>query len=257
MSAPTPSQSIGIDCGSSFIKAVLFASGQVKKSIVTPSGWDIAATGSQLISDLLGSDTASRQDTPIVATGYGREQIADSKKITEITCHARGAHYLFPDIPFVIDIGGQDYKVMKVSQGKVLSFQMNDRCAAGTGRFLEMVLNRLQLDYERMEELLSMNQTVSINSTCVVFAESEIIGLLAKGVCREKILGGVVESMVNKIAGQAARIGITSHLALTGGLAASQGIRQFLSKSLGQTVEAVPGGNFAGAIGAAILALEN
>lgn len=249
--------SIGIDCGSTFCKGVLYAEGQVKALAIRPTGWDISATGRQIMAELLGGGHDLKPDIAVVATGYGREKIPAGRTVTEITCHARGAEYLVPGTRCVIDIGGQDYKVIGTNGGKVLSFQMNDKCAAGSGRFLEMVLARLELDLTQMDDLLALNRAITLNSTCVVFAESEIIGLLAGGVSREEILGGVVASMATKIASQAARVGVAAPVILTGGLAASRGISQALSRSLGQAVVPAAGGLYAGAIGAACLALEN
>lgn len=249
--------SIGIDCGSTFCKGALYSHGQVQALAVRPTGWDIAAAGRLVRADLLAGRPEPGPDAPIVATGYGREKIEAARTITEITCHARGAEYLAPGARCVIDIGGQDYKVIAAEAGRVMSFQMNDKCAAGSGRFLEMVLKRLELYLEQLDEFLAAGRTITLNSTCVVFAETEIIGLLAQGVSREEILGGVVSSMATKIAGQAARVGLNEPAVLTGGLAASLGVSQALSKALGQTVRPLPnGGLYAGAIGAACLAFE-
>lgn len=249
--------SIGIDCGSTFCKGALYADGRVQALAIRPTGWDIPATGGQIMAELLGGHPDLKRDFPVVATGYGREKIPAARTITEITCHARGAEYLVPGARCVIDIGGQDYKVIATEGGKVLSFQMNDKCAAGSGRFLEMVLTRLELDLAQLDDLLALNRAITLNSTCVVFAESEIIGLLAQGVSREEILGGVVASMATKIASQAARVGVAAPVILTGGLAPSRGIGQALSKSLGQAVEPAVNGVYAGAIGAACLALDS
>ncbi len=246
--------SIGIDCGSTFCKGALYSGGEIKALAVRPTGWDIAAAGRLIVADLLDGRPDPWPEAPIVATGYGREKIAAARTVTEITCHACGAEYLAPGVRCVIDIGGQDYKGIASEGGRVLSFQMNDKCAAGSGRFLDMVLGRLELDLDRMDELLAKGRAVTLNSTCAVFAESEIIGLLAQGVSREEILGGVARSMAAKIAGQAARVAISAPAVLTGGLSASSGICRALSKSLGLTVTPLPLGLYAGAIGAACLA---
>lgn len=250
------SYSIGIDCGSAFCKGVLYSEGEVKALAIRPTGWDIAATGSQIKAELLNAQPGLEADIPIVATGYGREKIPAARTVTEITCHALGAEHLTPGVRCIVDIGGQDYKVIAIEAGKVLSFQMNDKCAAGSGRFLDMVLNRLDVSLERLDSLLDSGRAIALNSTCVVFAESEIIGLLARGVPREEILGGVVRSLAAKIAGQAARLGITAPAVLTGGLAPSRGICKALTRALGCPVEPVLKGIYAGAIGAACLALE-
>jgi predicted CoA-substrate-specific enzyme activase len=248
--------SIGIDCGSTFCKGALYSEGGIKALAVRPTGWDVAAAGRLIMADLLGEGSGPDPGIPVAATGYGREKIAAARRITEITCHARGAEYLSPGARCVIDIGGQDYKVIAVREGKVVSFQMNDKCAAGSGRFLEMVLGRLEVSLEEMDGLLAGGRAVALNSTCVGFAESEIIGLVAQGISREEILGGVAASMAAKVAVQAARTPVGAPAVLTGGLAASRGISQALSKSLGLAVKPLARGLYAGAIGAACLALE-
>ncbi|MDR2946137.1 MAG: acyl-CoA dehydratase activase [Candidatus Adiutrix sp.] len=253
---------IGIDCGSTFCKGALYADGRVAALAVRPTGWDLAAAGRRVLADLLEGRPEPAlpepaDDVPVVATGYGREKIPASRTVTEITCHARGAEYLRPGVRCVIDVGGQDYKVIAVRDGKVQSFQMNDKCAAGSGRFLEMVLHRLEVPLEQLDALLAEEKSVALNSTCVVFAESEVIGLLAQGVSRAEILGGVAASMAAKIAGQAARVGLAAPAVLTGGLSASRGISRALTKSLGLPVEPIPDGLYAGAIGAACLAFES
>jgi predicted CoA-substrate-specific enzyme activase len=189
----------------------------------------------------------------LAATGYGREKIAGAAAtLTEISAHARGAAFLVPGVRTVIDIGGQDCKVIAVEEGRVRDFQMNDKCAAGSGRFLEMVERRLELDTAAMEELLALEKEVPLNSTCVVFAESEIIGLLANGASREEILGGAVASLSRRIAVLAGKIGVFSPVILTGGLSESVGIRTALSRILGAELQPVPHGIYAGAIGAAL-----
>jgi predicted CoA-substrate-specific enzyme activase len=151
----------------------------------------------------------------------------------------------------VIDIGGQDCKVIAVEEGRVLEFQMNDKCAAGSGRFLELVARRLEADAAGMEALLAAGKKVVLNSTCVVFAESEIIGLLAEGVSREEILGGAADSMARRIAALAGRTSLRSPAVLTGGLSGSPGLCKILSAALGLELTPLPRGIYAGAIGAA------
>jgi predicted CoA-substrate-specific enzyme activase len=189
----------------------------------------------------------------LAATGYGREKISGAAMaITEISAHARGAEFLCPGVRTVIDIGGQDSKLISVEGGRVRDFQMNDKCAAGSGRFLEMVRKRLDLDLPLMEELLALQKKVPLNSTCVVFAESEIISLLAKGVSREEILGGAADSMAQRIAALAGRTELFSPAVLTGGLSESSGLCKVLSGVLGVELVPLPMGIYAGAIGAAL-----
>jgi predicted CoA-substrate-specific enzyme activase len=158
-----------------------------------------------------------------------------------------------PGVRTVIDIGGQDCKVIAVEKGRVISFQMNDKCAAGTGRFMQMVLERFNADISLMDTLLAAGKIIQLNSTCAVFAESEIIGLLARGYSREEIVGGVALSMAVKISSLAARVGLRPPVVLTGGLAESSGIRRALSQVLKVEVQFLPQGIYAGAIGAACI----
>ena len=242
----------GIDSGSSFCKGALADSKGIVALAVLPSGWDIAETGAQMRRKLCPAQGA---EIPFAATGYGRDQIAGcSETLTEISAHAAGAEFLCPGVRTVIDIGGQDCKVIAVERGRVRDFLMNDKCAAGSGRFLELICARLQADSAIMDELLAQGRCAALNSTCVVFAESEIIGLLARGVSREEILGGAAASLSARIASLAAKLPIAEPAVLSGGLAESQGIAQALSAALGIAVQTLPNGRYAGAIGAALRA---
>jgi predicted CoA-substrate-specific enzyme activase len=269
----------GIDCGSSFCKGALLyrershGDAHVAAFARRPTSWNVAETGRLIMEELAATlpmaslPTAAELPTaesvtgnpavplPIMlaATGYGREKIAGAAMtLTEISAHARGAAFLAPGVRTVIDIGGQDCKVIAVEEGRVRDFQMNDKCAAGSGRFLEMAAKRLELDTAAMEDLLALEKEVPLNSTCAVFAESEIIGLLADGVSREEILGRAVASMSRRIAVLAGKTGILSPAVLTGGLSESPGIRAALSRILGVELHPVPHGIYAGAIGAAL-----
>jgi predicted CoA-substrate-specific enzyme activase len=190
---------------------------------------------------------------PLITTGYGREKIEGrSDTITEIGAHAAGAEFLCPGVRTVIDIGGQDCKIIAVEHGRARDFQMNDKCAAGSGRFVEMIRQRLNVDTPLMEELLGRDRRIALNSTCVVFAESEIIGLLARGVSREEILGGVAASLAVRIAALAARLPVAEPAVLSGGLSGSKGFAKALSRALGLEVKPLEQGAYAGAIGAAV-----
>jgi predicted CoA-substrate-specific enzyme activase len=266
----------GIDCGSSFCKGALLRNGRILALAHRPTGWNVGECGRLVLEELLAglmeegvSGESAATDPRLVTlatTGYGREKIAaavtqsgmtlSGRTLTEISAHARGAEFLFPGVRTVIDIGGQDGKVIAVENGRVRDFQMNDNCAAGCGRFLEMVVKRLELDAHIMEELLALDKEASLNSTCAVFAESEIIGLLAAGVSRAEILGGAVASMSRRIAALAGRTGVLSPAVITGGLSESPGIRKILSRVLGAELRPVPNGVYAGAIGAALFAGE-
>jgi predicted CoA-substrate-specific enzyme activase len=260
----------GIDCGSSFCKGALLRNGSIVALACRPTGWNVKECGRLVLEELLmegvkGGAVEAAADScsvALAATGYGREQVAGAVAtlsvvtLTDISAHARGADFLFPGVRTVIDIGGQDGKVIAVEHGRARDFQMNDKCAAGCGRFLEMVVKRLELDAHIMEELLALDKEAPLNSTCAVFAESEIIGLLAAGVSRAEILGGAVTSMSRRIAALAGRTGVLSPSVITGGLSESPGVRKVLSRVLGAELRPVPHGMYAGAIGAALYATE-
>jgi predicted CoA-substrate-specific enzyme activase len=251
----------GIDCGSSFCKGALLHNGEVKALVRRPTGWNVAESGRLILEELLTGFGAGEAPgsgcIALAATGYGREKISGAATvITEISAHARGAEYLSPGARTVIDIGGQDSKLISVEDGRVRDFQMNDKCAAGSGRFLELIRERLGLDSSLMEELFALQKKVSLNSICVVFAESEIIGLLAEGASREEILGGVADAMARRIAALAGRTKIMPPAVLTGGLSESPGLCQILSRVLGVELRPLPRGIYAGALGAALSAEE-
>jgi predicted CoA-substrate-specific enzyme activase len=244
----------GIDCGSSFCKGVLLYNGGVQAAVLHPTGWNVEESGRRILEEL---SAEGARPVSLAATGYGREKISGADgTITEISAHAKGAEFLCPGVRTVIDIGGQDSKLISVEGGRVRDFQMNDKCAAGSGRFLEMVCKRLDLDPVLMEELFALQKTAALNSACAVFAESEIIGLIAAGVGREEILGGAAEALARRIAALAGRIEILPPAVLTGGLAESPGLRRILSGALGVELLPLPLGVYAGAVGAALWAGE-
>jgi predicted CoA-substrate-specific enzyme activase len=171
--------------------------------------------------------------------------------ITEISCHGRGAEYLRPGVRTVIDIGGQDTKVITLSDGQVNDFLMNDKCAAGTGRFLEMALDRLGLNWADLESKVPFNTDFRLNSVCAVFAESEMMGLLASGHPRELIIGGALASLADRASALAARLKPQAPAVLTGGLSATPLLARYLSAALKLEVEPLELGFYAGALGAA------
>ena len=243
---------IGIDCGSTACKGVLLRDGVVAASCVKLTGWNPKETSRAVLEQLLLEAQVSQEEVRIVATGYGRVGIdfAD-KKVTEITCHALGADYILKGVRTVIDIGGQDSKVISVEDGRVQSFQMNDKCAAGTGRFLEMSAHRMGVELAGFPSLLEAGKSCALSSMCAVFADSEIVSLLASGVTREEIAGGVVRSVVARAIALAARIEIEPPVLLTGGLANLEGLRLELERQMKTLIVSSPMSRFAGAIGAA------
>lgn len=228
-------------------------------------GYDISLTGANL------NDAVSRSFnqalskagvyrdgiTFIVATGYGRvsASLAD-KTITEISCHATGAHHLFPDTGTVIDIGGQDSKVIRLDAGgKVIDFAMNDKCAAGTGRFLEVMAGAFQIPIEEFGAFsLRGLQEVPISSVCTVFAESEVISLIARSQPREAIIRGLHRSVVNRVWNMIQTVGVRGVVTMSGGVAKNRGIVSMLEELLEKPLCLYEEPQIIGALGAALLA---
>jgi predicted CoA-substrate-specific enzyme activase len=195
----------------------------------------------------------------IIATGYGRKSVdfAD-KAVTEISCHAAGANFVNPEVRSVIDIGGQDSKAMVINhQGKVLDFAMNDKCAAGTGRFLEVMARALEVDLDLMGEIsLKSKAPSTISSLCTVFAESEVISLIAKGEKRENIVAGINASIGARVVAMAGRLGLRSPMMMTGGVAKNVGLVRMLEEKIGMPVEISAHAQVLGAVGAALIAQQ-
>lgn len=193
-----------------------------------------------------------------VATGYGRKMAAMAdKQITEISCHALGAKHLVPDAMTVLDIGGQDSKLIALDEsGNVSDFLMNDKCAAGTGRFIANMATALGIDLDDFGILAASGTPAPISSMCAVFAESEVIGLTASGVSREDLAAGIVSSIAKRLTSLAGRIPMTPNIAFTGGTARNAELVASFSKALNIELTAPPLAPFAGAIGAALIAAK-
>ncbi|MBZ4687535.1 MAG: (R)-2-hydroxyacyl-CoA dehydratese activating ATPase [Clostridia bacterium] len=250
---------VGIDIGSTATKAVLFTEKEEFYHVM-PTGWSPKTTGEEIYKKIIEiSGCAEKNIDKIVVTGYGRETISFAQKvITEITCHAKGASYLVPGADLVIDIGGQDSKVIKIDDsGRVIDFIMNDKCAAGTGKFLEVTATALGLDVSEMARHCDFQNMVSINSMCTVFAESEVISLLAQGTAKEKIVAGLHNSIASRIANMSKKLGSEAKIAFTGGVALNRGIQEMLQEHLNADLVVSEKSQFAGAIGAALLARES
>ena len=246
---------IGIDIGSTASKVAV--KGDHDLHFVLPTGWSSKET-CQTIKDRLledGIDVLS-DDSKVVATGYGRVAVdfADHV-ITEITCHARGAHFLDPKVRTVVDIGGQDSKVIRLNEdGSVKNFVMNDKCAAGTGRFLQVLSGILGMELPELGQAAATGKPVSISSMCAVFAETEIIGLLAQGTAPTDIAAGVYLSIARRMRGLAARIPLKGECTFTGGLATSPAFSGLLAAELGVPVNVPDDPQTVGALGAALVA---
>jgi predicted CoA-substrate-specific enzyme activase len=194
----------------------------------------------------------------IVATGYGRLNVpfAD-RQITELSCHARGVYSLFPNARTAIDIGGQDAKCLRIHNGRLISFVMNDKCAAGTGRFLEVTAAALGTKLEDMGDIsLKATKKVQISNLCTIFAQQEVVALISRGEKLENILAGLNGALASRIAALARRLGIVSDLVLTGGVAKNVGMVKAMKESLGCEILVPEEPLITGALGAAILANE-
>jgi len=250
----------GVDVGAITAKAAVFGDGELLATAVILAGYERAAAALQVLDQALArTGLAREQIARLVATGYGRVQVPGADRtVTEITCHARGAHYLCPDVRTVIDIGGQDSKGIAVGAGgKVLDFVMNDKCAAGTGRFLEVMAHALEVDLADFGQLaLAALRRARISSTCTVFAESEVITHLAAGAPRAEIVAGLHEAIAARIATMIGRIPVQDMVVLTGGVAHNAGVARMLEERLGHTIIVPEHAQLAGAIGAALIARE-
>jgi predicted CoA-substrate-specific enzyme activase len=249
----------GIDIGSITAKAAVMADGKLLGTRVIFTGYNSEAAGRRVFEELL---EELRLDPPavrkIISTGYGRNSVTFvNKSMTEIICHGAGAHYLNPGVRSIIDIGGQDSKVIVIDEkGKVKNFAMNDKCAAGTGRFLEVMARALEVDLDGFGILsLKAGSPSKISSLCTVFAESEVISLISKGERRENIIAGIHESIAGRVAAMANRVGIVPPVVMTGGVAKNIGVVKAMEKKLGVSIEVSPYAQVNGAIGAAVLAM--
>ena len=245
---------IGIDIGSTCAKAVVLRpSGEIVRRLILPTGWSSVDTARQIETQL----SEFLPQASVAATGYGRVCVPyANRQITEITCHARGACALYREKNLsVIDIGGQDTKIIRVEDGRVVDFLMNDKCSAGTGRFLDVMASTLGLASEQLYALAGRGGNVHISSMCTVFAESEVISLIGRGEEKANIAFAVVDSIATKVAAQASRLLPESGpVCLTGGLCEAQVLVDALSAALHREIRTCPDGRYAGAIGAAILA---
>ncbi|WP_031483261.1 acyl-CoA dehydratase activase [Maridesulfovibrio frigidus] len=245
----------GIDVGSVAAKAVIFDDKIIGKAVI-PTGWDPKGAGEEVFRMALADAGISRTDVShVVGTGYGRVALPFiDKKITEISCHAKGASYLFPGCRTVIDIGGQDLKVISIEEdGSVSDFIMNDKCAAGTGRFLQVMSGVLDMTILELGETALSGEAVEINSMCTVFAETEIIGLLAQGTDKKSICAGIVRSIGRRVRALSGRVSCRPEIAFTGGLALSSGICSIISDELSAPFKISDSPQLTGALGAAIL----
>jgi (R)-2-hydroxyacyl-CoA dehydratese activating ATPase len=248
----------GVDIGAGTSKAVILADHQILSYSVLPTGGDSAETARKTLEEALRkADILFKDLQQIIATGYSRNIVPFANKtMTEIMCHARGANYLIPESRTVIDIGCQDSKAIRINErGRVTNFVMNDKCAAGTGRFIEVIAQSLGL---RIEEVgptaLTSKNYCEISSTCTVFAETEIIAQRAQGRSREVLIAGALKSIAKRVGIMASGIGIVEKVAFTGGVAKNIGVKRALDETLGVDMIIPEEPQIIGALGAAIFA---
>ncbi len=252
---------MGVDSGSTSTDAVVVdGEGTVVASVILPTGSKATESARKAIDQVLEKAGISRdQVTLAVATGYGRDSIPDmDTSITEITCHARGAHALAPEAMTIVDIGGQDSKVIKLDRdGGVVNFVMNDKCAAGTGRFLEMMARTMELPLDEFcRQGLEWKKDVKISSMCTVFAESEVVSLVADDTPVPDIIHGLDQSVASKIRSLAKRVKAEPPYLMTGGVANNEGVVAAIGEALGAPVTTSEDSQLCGALGAALLGLE-
>lgn len=251
---------LGIDIGSTTSKCVILRDGtEIVASSLLIGG--IGTKGpAQAVEDVLTSAGVSRAELAnIAATGYGRNKCTETElQASELSCHALGAHLVFPEARTIIDIGGQDAKCIALdAKGRMTNFLMNDKCAAGTGRFLDVMANILTIPVAELGDYAARSVSpASISSTCTVFAESEVISQLANDVAMEDLVAGICASVASRVAALARRMGVTPAVCMSGGVAQNSGVRLALEAALGQPILFSPLAQLFGALGAARFAWQ-
>jgi predicted CoA-substrate-specific enzyme activase len=251
----------GVDAGSTQTKAVIVdESRRIVARVLIPTGANVSRAGETAFLEAARLAGLPREAVGyVVGTGYGRYKVTfGDAQITEITCHARGAHSLFPATRTVIDMGGQDTKAIKVgADGSVADFSMNDKCAAGTGRFLSAAADVTGVGLDEIGPLsLEATQPVRLTSVCTVFVESDIMSYLAQRKKVEDILGGVHKAIAARTMALVRRVGVEEEITFTGGVSRNVGMVRSLEAVLGKPINVSTDGHFMGALGAALFALE-
>lgn len=250
----------GVDIGSTMTKVVIVdEDGSIRSRIVGPTGAEHRRLANKVMEEALQqADLSFKRIEYVVATGYGRFNVpfAD-REITELTCHAGGIASLFPRVGTAIDIGGQDAKGLKIHDGKLVDFVMNDKCAAGTGRFLEVIADTFGIKFEDLGEMsLRSTREIGISSTCTVFAQQEVVSRLSEGILIEDILAGVNDSIAERTINMVRRLRIETDVVFTGGVALNPGVVKAIEKKLGYEVFVPEQPLLTGALGAALLGRE-
>lgn len=247
---------IGIDIGSTASKVCILEPGKKSQFEVLPTGWNSKITAN-IIKESLEKKLGSLDACVVVATGYGRISVEYADHvITEITCHGRGGYEMLGRDCTIVDIGGQDTKYINVVNGKPVDFLMNDKCAAGTGKFIEVMANRLALTIEELFDLAKTGKPIPISSLCTVFAESEVINYMGEGRPKEDLAAGVIDSVAQKVMTLIQRKELQDTILITGGFSGNEYFADLLANKLGKNVITLENGRFAGAYGAALLAQE-
>ena len=251
---------LGIDIGSTACKGVVMDENKnIVASAVIPSGTGTSGPR-KLEAELTAACGIEKSEfSKIVATGYGRQQYEGAdKQPSELSCHTKGVVFLIPGVRTIIDIGGQDAKAIKLNaKGKMDNFVMNDKCAAGTGRFLDVMAKVLETEISNLEKLdAAAEDPVSISNTCTIFAESDVISHLSANVSKEDIVAGIHNSVAKRVASLAKRIGIQDEVVMVGGVARNGGVVRAMGEALGKKVVVPQQAQLTGAIGAALTALE-
>ncbi|HOW53266.1 MAG TPA: acyl-CoA dehydratase activase [Syntrophorhabdaceae bacterium] len=245
----------GVDIGSTMTKVVIM-SDRIEASLIGPTGPEHRKLANRVMEEALGKARLTFEDLKyIVATGYGRINVpfAD-RQITEITCHAKGLHSLLPTVKTVVDVGGQDSKGIKIQNGKVMNFVMNDKCAAGTGRFLEIIADSLGVPLEKIGEIsLAAERIAAVSSTCTVFAEQEIISRLASGEPIANLIAGIHDAVATRISSLVKKLNVEPDIAVTGGGAKNIGLVRALESKFGCPLLVPPEPLITGALGAALM----
>jgi (R)-2-hydroxyacyl-CoA dehydratese activating ATPase len=251
----------GIDVGSLTAKAVILDDGgRVMGQAITLTGAFSQKAGENAFKMALAEAKIGAQDIKyIMATGYGRKNMPFANaEMTEISCHARGAHRLFPEVRTIIDIGGQDSKVIAVNEsGFPTNFIMNDKCAAGCGRFLEVMARALETEVAKMGELsLLSTKAIQISSMCTVFAESEVVSAVANKIDPHDIINGIHQSIAKRVTIMVGHVGLSESVMMSGGVAKNIGVVRALENQLGTKIFVPVEPQMVGALGAAVMALE-
>lgn len=249
----------GVDIGSTTAKCILIEDGKIVGKSLAPVGVELVKDAERSLEQALAEAGRERREVGVVTgTGYGRFKVTFGQyTLTEIGCHAKGAHFLFPATRVVLDIGGQDTKAIKINEnGEVIDFAMNDKCAAGTGRFLDVCAGALGFDVSEIGPLsLGARHPVKVTNTCTVFAESEVSSYVSRGKEPKDILAGLNVSVVSRSLSLMQRVGIAPEVTFTGGVSRNEGVVKALERRLKLPVNVSPLSQYVGAIGAALYGL--